>query len=98
LIQKTDEYRANIQVHTFGIGEDADEQFITDIALTGAGMFNQVRRLNEVGQVVDQYLSKRSVEYLIVKKGELLDEDETRILSLTPLPKILKPGHLYRHD
>jgi len=53
LIQKTDEYRANIQVHTFGIGEDADEQFITELAQKGAGMSYRVKRPDEVDRVVD---------------------------------------------
>jgi len=86
---------SNIKLHTFGVGNGADENLIKGCAFAGMGHFSFIYRDEEIECKVIESLSKTKLEYLLLTDARILDEDDNLILKLEDLPQPICPGSLF---
>jgi hypothetical protein len=83
------------KVHTFGVGQGADENLVVGCAAAGLGGYSFIYRDEEIEDKVISQLSKASLDYLVINEAKILDEDDNVIYQLPNLPIILRPVKLF---
>ena len=63
------------RVHTFGVGNGADETLIKNCASKGFGHFYFIYNETEIEEKVVSSLSKTRLNYLVMQSIKLLDKD-----------------------
>lgn len=87
-----------IRLHTFGVGNGADERLIKGCAFAGMGNFTFIYNENEIEQKVMESVSKTKLDYLIVTEAKILDEDDNVIEEMADLPVPIQPGTLFDYQ
>lgn len=67
---------SNTNVHTFGVGNGADEKLIKGCAYAGCGSFTFIYKPDQIERKVIESLSRTKLEYLVVTEASVLDEDD----------------------
>lgn len=67
---------SNTRLHTFGIGQGADEKLIKGCAFAGCGSFTFIYQPEQIERKVIEQLSKQKLEYLVLTEASVLDEDD----------------------
>lgn len=88
---------SSIKLHTFGIGNGADERLIKGCAFAGMGNFYFIYKDEEIEEKVIESLSKTKLDYLLVTEAKVLDENDKLIDELPNLPVPLVPGGLFNY-
>ena len=83
------------KVHTFGVGQGADENLVVGCAEAGLGGYSFIYKDEEIEEKVISQLSKARLDYLVINEAKILDEDDNVIYQLPNLPIILRPGKLF---
>jgi hypothetical protein len=86
------------KVHTFGVGNGADERLIKGCALAGVGNFYFIYNDSEIERKVIDSLCKSRLEYLLVLEAKTYDEDDKEIHSLPNCPVPLSAGQVYEYS
>lgn len=60
--------KANMEnrVHTFGVGDGADENLVKNVAMAGIGHFQFIYKPEEIEEKVIESLTKITLEYSVV--------------------------------
>lgn len=89
---------SGIKVHTFGVGQGADENLIKGVAFAGLGNYSFIYKDSEIEEKVIESLAKTRLEYLLINKCQILDEDENVISELQDLPQVLAPSTPFNYQ
>lgn len=80
---------SKVKLHTFGVGNGADEALIKGCAFAGLGNFTFIYKDSEIEQKVMESVSKTKLEYLLINKAMVVDENDELIRELPNLPAVL---------
>jgi hypothetical protein len=92
---KSKSMATNSRVHTFGVGNGADESLIKGCAFAGLGNFFFIYNDREIEKKVIHALCMSRLDYLLVLEAKLFDEDDKLIHDLLNCPLPLCPGELF---
>lgn len=84
------------RLHTFGVGSGASQALIKNCAFAGQGNFCFIYQDDQIEREVIKALSKVHMDYMLVSKLKLLNEDDDVVFDVQEqLPWPIEPGRAF---